>query len=203
MAASPLVALWAYVAAVFFKRTSVGDAGSFLGLVSCSQGVLSAVNRKTSQMRILIGSIDGRVVQTISPKDREDMEKKLMRYKNNVTTAEEKVTIAKEKLSEKNSKLQGLQEALKSAQQNAALAVNLLQRRKSISSTSRAQGKPLLPDGTEGDRSLARVNDVIGCLDKVARKRREQHDQKKTGRITSTWLEAHPDLPSSFKKSLW
>ena len=127
-----------------------------------------------------------------------------MLYKNNLTTADQNVKIAREKHTEKKLKLLGLQVAVKNAQRNAALIENLVKRKKVMTATSHARGtKSKQSDALEGDRAAARVKDVIGCLDKVAEKRRELHNQKKSGQITSTWLASHPDLSTSFKKSIW
>ncbi|KAL7574930.1 hypothetical protein ACA910_010756 [Epithemia clementina (nom. ined.)] len=148
---------------------------------------------------------DGRVLPTVPAKDREDMEGKLLRFKTNQAAADEKVKVAKEQLSEKKSKLQGLHLAVQNAQRNAALIANLVKRKKTVaSSTTQSKGgKAKPPEGLDSERAASRVKDVIGCLEKVAEKRREQHNQKKSGHITSTWLHSHPDFPASFKKNVW
>lgn len=125
--------------------------------------------------------------------------KALMHYSTNIENCSNKEKASREQALETRSRLQKLQIQSKAALKNSTLATSLLKRKKAeLAST----GSRSSLEGGDPAKS-SRVRDVLGALRKVAEKRREQLNQKRSSTFSSAWVQSFPGLPSALKKSLW
>ena len=149
-------------------------------------------------------SQDGRILHTLDDKARRDLENKILKYDNNIRVTMEKDKAMRDRHSDSKSKVQKFQLALKAAQRNAQIAALVVKKRKAGLASSASSSSRKGPGKSSNiDRPLPRVKDVMGALERLADKRREAHNTKKSGQITSTWLQTHPKLPDTLKKSVW
>lgn len=145
---------------------------------------------------------DGRPLPSVSEKERNDLTNRCARYDTNISAALEKERTAQDRHAELKARVQKLHANAKIAQRNAELAGALVKERKALQATSvstKKSGKV----SQRSERPPPKVKDVMCMLAKVASKRREQYNRKKSDNISSLWLESHPDLPDALKKGIW
>jgi len=147
---------------------------------------------------------DGRPLASVQEKERRDIENKIARFDTNITAAFEKEKAARDRHTLCKKKVQKLQLSAKSTQRSSVLAAAIVKKRKLMAYTlNRKTGKAKASVDANSERILPRMKDVMGMLSRVARKRRDQHNQKKSGNISSNWLQSHPNLPDNMKKNTW
>lgn len=141
---------------------------------------------------------DGKVIKMQNQDDQQQLQKALFTYNANVEKALAQEKNARQGLSDLKSRLQKLHAVAKTTQKNYLLIATVLRKRKTAAAAMLSGEQQLEPHDAE--RSSTRVKDVIAALRKAADKRRDNMNEKKSN---NSWLQSHPGVPTSLKKSLW
>lgn len=108
-------------------------------------------------------------------------------------------------LNEKKVKAQKAMALVRQANKAATAAASSLKKKRAQYSDSRgiSRSRARLSESIETERASTRVGDVVGALRKVAERRREQLNAKRSSAASTTYIQSLPGLPTALKKSLW
>ena len=136
-------------------------------------------------------------VPNMSPSDRTKLSQAISKYSGNLEVTQSRQKAAEADLNVRKARTQTMVTLVKQTQKAAAGAASALRKKRAmLGDASRGRGVRL-SETAEAERAATRVADVISVLHKTAEGRREQLNQKRSNRASSTWVQALPRLSVS------
>lgn len=152
---------------------------------------------KTNSPTFVVLRTDDIPVANMSSNDRTKLSQAVRKYSGNLEVAQSRQKAAEADWNVKKARTQSMMALVKQTHRAAAGAASTLRKKRvMLSDASRGRGVRL-SETAEAERAATRVADVISVLHRTADGRREQLNQKRSTRASSTWAQALPEISVS------